>query len=67
MIFSSPELKAPGELIMSTLSNDISSEATGQVGPKFHLWHCGGLKIYIFMEIGSFVWLLWQIRVSTDL
>ena len=43
--FSSPEPKAPEELIGqavcrrlgSTLSNDISFEATGPIEPKFHL------------------------------
>ena len=34
----------------STLSNDISSEATGPVRLRFHLWHpwAGGLKVYVF-------------------
>ena len=33
-----------------TLSNDISSEATGPLKPKFHLWHpwAGGLKVCVF-------------------
>ena len=33
----------------SILSNDISSEATGPVKPKCHLWHswAGGLKVYV--------------------
>ena len=63
-IFSSPEPKAPGSLqdkqmsvvvvrhMTSTLSNDISSEATGPFKPKFHLWYpwAGGLNIYVFYE-----------------
>ena len=48
MIFSSPEPKAPGELIgwigsvirrrrPSTISNDFSSETTGPIVTKFHI------------------------------
>ena len=54
----------------STLSNNISSEATGPFKPKFHMWHpwAGGLKVCIFlMKTGSLVRLLWQLRVSIDL
>ena len=46
-IFSSPESKAPGELIVwagsvvrrrpSTISNDFSSETTGPIVTKFHM------------------------------
>ena len=44
-IFSSPEPKAPGELIKysgsvvrpSTISNDFSSETTGLIATKFHI------------------------------
>ena len=34
----------------STLSYNISSEATGSFKPKFHLWHpwAGGLKVCDF-------------------
>ena len=43
--------------MLSTLSNDIS-EATGPIGPKFHLWHpwAGGLKV--FAGGGGGVWKL---------
>ena len=53
----------------STLSNNMSLEATGLFKPKFHLWHpwAGGFKVCVFMEISSLVWLLWQLRVSIDL
>ena len=60
VIFSSPEPKAPGELMgwvasvvrpssvrrPSTLSNNLSSETTGPNVTKFHLWHTGtgGMK-----------------------
>ena len=47
IIFSSPEPKAPGELIVwagsvvgrrpSTISNDFSSETTGPIVTKFHM------------------------------
>ena len=45
MVFSSPEPKAPGELLVweasvvrpSTLSNDFSSETTGPNVTKFHM------------------------------
>ena len=47
LLFSSPELKASGELIVrfygssvrspSTLSNDFSSESTGPNVTKFHM------------------------------
>ena len=47
LLFSSPELKASGELIVrfygssvrrpSTLSNDFSSETTGPNVTKFHM------------------------------
>ena len=62
IFFSSPP-KAPGELIgkavvrrrrcLSTLSNDISSETTGPIGPKFHLWHpwAWGLKVRVRVDI----------------
>ena len=35
---------------LSTLSNGISSEATGPIVPKFHLWHswARGLKGFFF-------------------
>ena len=44
-VFSSPERKAPGELIgwdssvvrPSTISNDFSSETTGPIATKFHI------------------------------
>ena len=38
--------------MMSTFSNDISSEATGPLKPEFHLWHswAGGLKVSVFHE-----------------
>ena len=71
--FSSVDLKALGELrqlsvvvvccMMSTLSKDISSEATGPFKPKFHLWHLwtGGWKKCVFlMKIGSLVWLTYN-------
>ena len=54
------------------MSNDISSEAIGQIGAKFYLWDPwaekgGGLNICVFfMKIGSLVCLLWQLRVSID-
>ena len=64
LIFSSPELKASGELMdrqlsvvvcrLSTHSNDISSEATGWLGPNFYLYHpwAEGLKACgVFMNI----------------
>ena len=61
---------------MSVVSDDISSEATGPIGPKFHLTHSwaggggggGGIERFNFflMKIGSLVWLLWQLRVFTD-
>ena len=37
---------------LSTLSNDISSEATMPIGPKFHLCHpwAGGLIVCVFYE-----------------
>ena len=37
-------------LSLSTLSNDISSEATGPSKPKCHLWHlwAGELKVCVF-------------------
>ena len=52
-----------------TLSNDISSEATGPFKPIFHLSHswAGGLKLCFFMKIDPLVWLLWQLRFSIDL
>ena len=45
LFFSSPEPKAPGELIVktgsvvrpSTISNDFSSETTGPIVTKFHI------------------------------
>ena len=50
-IFSSPEPKAPGELIVkagsvvrpSTISNDFSSETTGPIATKFHIQPPGTL------------------------
>ena len=54
-IFSSPEPKAPGELIdigrlrrssvirPSTISNDFSSETTGPIATKFHIQPPGTL------------------------
>ena len=56
-IFSSPEPKAPGELIgwegsvvrrpsvvrPSTISNDFSSETTGPIATKFHIQSQGPL------------------------
>ena len=50
--FSSPEPKAPGELIgwegsvvrrPSTISNDLSSETTGPIATKFHIQPPGPL------------------------
>ena len=49
--FSSPEPKAPGELIVwagsvvhpSTISNDFSSETTGPIATKFHIQPPGPL------------------------
>ena len=51
------------ESMFETLSNDISSEATGPIKPKCHLWYpwAGGLKVYVFMKIVIFVWLLWNL------
>ena len=57
LIFSSPEPKAPGELIVkegsvvrpsvvrrpSTISNDFSSETTGPIATKFHIQPPGPL------------------------
>ena len=51
LIFSSPEPKAPGELIgwegsvvrPSTISNDFSSETTGPIATKFHIQPPGPL------------------------
>ena len=57
-IFSSPEPKAPGELIVqagsvvrrpsvvrpSTISNDFSSETTGLIATKFHIQPPGSLE-----------------------
>ena len=36
----------------STLSNDISYEATGPFKPKFYLWHplAGGFEVCVFNE-----------------
>ena len=51
-VFSSPELKAPGELIVlagfvvrrpSTISDDFSSETTGPIATKFHMQPPGPL------------------------
>ena len=37
---------------VSTLLNDISSKATGPIGPKLYLWHswAGELKVCVFYE-----------------
>ena len=57
ILFSSPEPKAPGELIVSagsvvrlssvrrpsTISNDFSSETTGPIATKFHVQPPGPL------------------------
>ena len=51
LLFSSPEPKAPGELIVqagsvvrpSTISNDFSSETTGLIATKFHIQPPGPL------------------------
>ena len=53
----------------STLSNDISYEATGPFKPKFHLWPpwAGGSKVCVFMKFVFLVWLLWQLRISIGL
>ena len=51
-VFSSPEPKAPGELIVyagsvvrrpSTISNDFSSETSGPIVTKFHMQPLGPL------------------------
>ena len=56
-VFSSPEPKAPGVLVnrigscpsssVNTFKR-VSSEATGPVWPKFHLWHlwAGGTESF---------------------
>ena len=48
---------------LSTLSNDISSEATGPIGPKFYLCHpwARGLIVCVFYEN----WLLSLVALAT--
>ena len=51
----------------STLSNDISSEATGPVRPKFYLWHAwaGVLKVCVCVCVFYENWLFNLVAMAT--
>ena len=43
--------------LIESVSEDFPSysEATGQIGPKFHMWHlrAEGIESFVFMQFGS--------------
>ena len=61
--------KYPSSVRPSALSNDISSETTKSIVTKFHTQDllAGGTNSTVFIQTAPELWLLWQLKVATDL